>query len=165
MINRDTHVGKSDIDISQYGKKIKSTEGEDQTYPEEYVDPLATATPELKKELGELKIRPRLIRKNIYGKITDNLWLVFNGLFIAIFSSLIVALFVLYSNLNKDLGKIDERTRNIEERTKNIPDLLMSIDKRIELIQLDMKRDRELYNYKLEELNNKFEKIKSEKQN
>lgn len=155
------HVGKTHGEKSQYMRYIRiPKEKEKQTLPGEDVLSTFYTAPESDRKVEKGERRRRPFPKKFKETITNYLWGPL-GIICGIFIAVIILLFTLYANLNKDMGKI-------EERTKDIPVLrekLISIDKRIEIIAVEIKKGYELFNYRLEELNNKFKKIESEKEN
>ncbi|MFC2169072.1 hypothetical protein ACFLRM_00700 [Acidobacteriota bacterium] len=160
MKERNKHIGKSRLEKQKYYKRLSTIEDENPTMPSQGqdIDPASTESPKTEDELKkDDKKRPSDKRKENIETIKYYGLLFYKFLLFIIFPILIG----LYINLSIQVGKVEERMKDISRLENKITTLdanVMSMNTKLEILINDIKRNNELYNYKLEEMAKRIEK-------
>ena len=162
MFNRDSHLGRSYEDKISYMKKIKSVGEEAKTLPEKDFDFTSASTAEIDLKIEKLENRNRALHNKILNKKNFTPKNMLKG-FLSTSGTILIS-FLLHStiNLNKDMGKVEERVKDIPDLSDKINliyEKTGKIDKDIGIIKIILEKNDELYKNKFDNLDEKINSI------
>lgn len=162
MRRKDMHLGKSYRDKIRYGRKLKSLTETEETIPKKDFDSSDSSTSGLDLTITPQKKRPRTLSNILLSKQTFSIANILKGFFslggLALISILIGNIFA----LNRDLGRVEERVKDISilnEKVDKIYEKLSEIDKGVYKIMVEIEKNNEINNHKFDTLDNRIDSI------
>jgi len=162
MRRRDMHAGKSYRNKIEYGKRLKSLSEIEETIPKKVFDSSDSSTSDLDLTIAPQKKRPRTLSNILLSKQTFSIANMLKGFFslggLALIGILIGNIFA----LNRDLGRVEERVKDIpiiSEKLSLIYEKLGKIDTDIGSIKVIIEKNDELYKNKFDNLDKRINSI------